>query len=71
MYKLVNRGPLCTEAAVNHDSVVLSVLGIPVLLVHSATHFNIVLALSYPYNVMVLMLELLTKVFLYVCHMHR
>lgn len=41
---LASHGPLCTEAAVNPDSVVLPGLGIPVLLVDTATHFNIVLA---------------------------
>lgn len=48
---LANHGPPCTEAAVNYDSVVLPGLGILVLLVHTTTHFNIVLALSCPYNI--------------------
>ena len=51
LYMLANRGPPCIEAAVNHDSVVLPGLGILVLLVYTTTHFNLVLALSCPYNV--------------------
>lgn len=51
LYMLANHGPPCTEAAVNYDSVVLPGLGILVLLVHTTTHFSIVLALSCPYNI--------------------
>jgi hypothetical protein len=45
-----NCGSLCAEVATNHDSVVLPGFGIPGLLVDTAAHLNIVLALLCPCN---------------------